>query len=168
MSTIIEFSNKQSSWVDAVLNRAGQIIFAVCFNVAIYRNCFQFETFLETTPEKDVILSVTIHIKCSIACCLINIVYLTACAFIRTWWRCTCWMMSPMTLNWHKKSTITSYSLVWRLNQLGKVINRIPGLHLLSSSLPGSASRTHVESLIIKCIQSIKYSAFVEFWKLCT
>ena len=30
---------------------------------------------------------------------------------------------------------------------MGKLINRIPGLHLLISSLPGSASRTHVESL---------------------
>ena len=29
----------------------------------------------------------------------------------------------------------------------GKLINRIPGLQLLISSLPGSASRTHVESL---------------------
>ena len=29
---------------------------------------------------------------------------------------------------------------------MGKVINRIPGLHLLISSLPGSALRTHVES----------------------
>ena len=30
---------------------------------------------------------------------------------------------------------------------IGKLINRIPGLHLLISSLPGSALRTHVESL---------------------
>ena len=30
---------------------------------------------------------------------------------------------------------------------MGKLINRIPGLHLLISSLPGSASRTHVEWL---------------------
>ena len=43
------------------------------------------------------------------------------------------------------------------MNQLGKLINRIPGSrllisnlpgsHLLISSLPGLASRTHVESL---------------------
>ena len=33
------------------------------------------------------------------------------------------------------------------MNQLGKVINRIPGSRLLISSLPGSALRTHVESL---------------------
>ena len=33
------------------------------------------------------------------------------------------------------------------MNQLGKLINRIPGSCLLISSLPGSASRTHVESL---------------------
>ena len=30
---------------------------------------------------------------------------------------------------------------------MGKLIHRIPGLRLLISSLPGSASRTHVESL---------------------
>ena len=30
---------------------------------------------------------------------------------------------------------------------MGKLINRIPGSHLLISSLPGSALRTHVESL---------------------
>ena len=30
---------------------------------------------------------------------------------------------------------------------MGKLINRIPGLRLLTSSLPGSALRTHVESL---------------------
>ena len=29
----------------------------------------------------------------------------------------------------------------------GKLINRLPGLRLLISSLPGSALRTHVESL---------------------
>ena len=33
------------------------------------------------------------------------------------------------------------------MNQLGKLINRIPGSRLLISSLPGLASRTHVESL---------------------
>ena len=30
----------------------------------------------------QVVLSVTSHIKCIVACCLINVVYLTACAFI--------------------------------------------------------------------------------------
>ena len=30
---------------------------------------------------------------------------------------------------------------------MGKLINRISGSHLLISSLPGSAFRTHVESL---------------------
>ena len=47
----------------------------------------------------------------------------------------------------HKTSIITSYSLVWRVNQLGKLINRIPGSRILISSLPGSTLRTHVESL---------------------
>ena len=30
---------------------------------------------------------------------------------------------------------------------MGKLVNRIQGLHLLISSLPGSALRTHVKSL---------------------
>ena len=34
-----------------------------------------------------------------------------------------------------QKSIITSYSLVSRVNQLGKLINRIPGSRLLISSL---------------------------------
>ena len=33
------------------------------------------------------------------------------------------------------------------VQQWGKLINRIPGSSLLISSLPGSALRTHVESL---------------------
>ena len=39
---------------------------------------------------------------------------------------------------------ITSYSLVRRVNQLGKLINRIPGLRLLITNLAGSALRTLV------------------------
>ena len=46
-----------------------------------------------------------------------------------------------------QKSTIAPYSLVRRVNKLCKPINRIPSSHLLISSLPGSASRTYVESL---------------------
>ena len=46
-----------------------------------------------------------------------------------------------------QKSIITSYLLVRRVNQLGKLRNRIPGLRLLISSLPGSALKMHVESL---------------------
>ena len=34
---------------------------------------------------------------------------------------------------------------------MGKLINRIPGLRLLISSLPGSALRPHVESLGKPC-----------------
>ena len=49
------------------------------------------------------------------------------------------------------KSIITSYSLVWRVNQLSKLINRIPGSSLLISSLPGLASRMHVKSLCKPC-----------------
>ena len=45
---------------------------------------------------------------------------------------------------------------------MDKLINRIPGLCLLISSLPGSALRTHVESLgkprdVNKCSQSLAW-----------
>ena len=50
---------------------------------------------------------------------------------------------SPMTLNRHRKSIITSFSLVLRVNQLGNLINS----RLLISGLPGMALRTNVESL---------------------
>ena len=46
-----------------------------------------------------------------------------------------------------QKPIITSYSLDCRLNQLGKLINRIPGSRLLTSSLTDSALRTLVASL---------------------
>ena len=51
-----------------------------------------------------------------------------------------------MTLNKHK---IENYVILASLKSetMGKLINRIPGLRLFISSLPGSALRTHVESL---------------------
>ena len=42
---------------------------------------------------------------------------------------------------------VESYSLVLKVNKRVNLINLIPGLRLLISSLPGSASRMHVESL---------------------
>ena len=71
------------------------------------------------------ILSVTSHIKCVVACCLINVVYLTACAFIRSWWHCTFWVTSPMTLSQQK---IENYAIIASLKseRMGKLINRIP------------------------------------------
>ena len=48
-----------------------------------------------------------------------------------------------MTLNRHKNNYIITTSL--ESEPMGKLINRIPGWHLLISSLPGSASRMHVE-----------------------
>ena len=44
---------------------------------------------------------------------------------------------------------IKNYVIIASLKSetMGKLINRIPGLCLLISSLPGSALRTHVESL---------------------
>ena len=44
---------------------------------------------------------------------------------------------------------IESYVIITSLKSetMGKLINRIPGACLLISSLPGSALRTHVESL---------------------
>ena len=95
------------------------------------------------------ILTAALHAE--VARCLINVVYLRACAFIRSWWCCTFWMTSPMMVNQHKNSIIMSYSQVWRVNQLGKLINRIPGLRPLKSRLPGSALRTHFEMLGKPC-----------------
>ena len=45
------------------------------------------------------------------------------------------------------KSKITSKFATLKRETIGKLINRIPGLGLLISSLPGHALRTHVESL---------------------
>ena len=43
---------------------------------------------------------------------------------------------------------IENYVIIASLkSETGKLINRLPGLRLLISSLPGSALRTHVESL---------------------
>ena len=49
-----------------------------------------------------------------------------------------------MTLN-QQKETIMIASL--KSETMGCLINRIPGLRLLISNLPGSGLRTHVESL---------------------
>ena len=51
-------------------------------------------------------------------------------------------MTSLMMLNQHK---IIKYVIIAVLKS--ELINRIPGSRLLISSLPGSALRTHVESL---------------------
>ena len=48
-----------------------------------------------------------------------------------------------MTLNQHKNQKLR-HSLT--SETMGKMINRIPGLCLLISSLPGLSLRTHVES----------------------
>ena len=55
-------------------------------------------------------------------------------------------MKSPMTLNQQKNK---NYVIIASLKSetMDKLINRIPGSRLLISSLPGSALRTHVESL---------------------
>ena len=55
-------------------------------------------------------------------------------------------MTSLMTLNQHKNR---NYVIIASLKseRMGKLINRKPGSCLLISSLPGSALRTHVESL---------------------
>ena len=55
-------------------------------------------------------------------------------------------MTSLMTLNQYR---IVNYVMIASLKSetMGKLINRIPDLRLLISSLPGLALRTHVESL---------------------
>ena len=50
-----------------------------------------------------------------------------------------------MTLNQHKE--IRHNRQFEECSTMGKLINRIQGSRLLISSLPGSALRTHVESL---------------------
>ena len=51
-----------------------------------------------------------------------------------------------MTLNQHKIKNYVIFASLKR-ETMDKVINRIPSLRLLISSLPGSALRMHVESL---------------------
>ena len=56
----------------------------------------------------------------------------------------------------------TKKSKVMSSQTMGKLINRIPGSHLIISSLPGSALRTLVESLgkhhgVNKCSQSLAW-----------
>ena len=54
-----------------------------------------------------------------------------------------------MTANGPESTKIENYVIKASLKSEtpGKLINRIPGLRLLISSLPGSALRMHVESL---------------------
>ena len=56
-------------------------------------------------------------------------------------------MTSLMTLNQQKIKKIRHNRCFEECSTMGKLINRIPGSRLLISSLPGSALRTHVESL---------------------
>ena len=51
-----------------------------------------------------------------------------------------------MTINQHKNKKYVIITSV-KSETMGKLINRIPGLRFLISSLPGSALRTHVKSL---------------------
>ena len=71
-------------------------------------------------------------------------------------------MTSPMTLNRHKSKK--KYVIIANLKSetMGKLINRVEGSRLLISSLPGTALRTHVESLgkprdVNKCSQSLAW-----------
>ena len=65
-----------------------------------------------------------------------------------------------MTLNQNKNKK--NYVIITSLKSetMGKLLNRIPGMCLLISSQPGSALRTHVESLgkprdVNKCSQGL-------------
>ena len=51
-----------------------------------------------------------------------------------------------MTLNQHKNKKLR-HNQSLKSEAMGKLINRIPGLRILMSSLPGSALRTLDESL---------------------
>ena len=69
---------------------------------------------------------------------LINVSYLTACYLYQV-------MMTLHFLNDVANTKIKKYVIIASLKCV--LINRIPGARLLISSLPGSALRTHVESL---------------------
>ena len=94
-------------------------------------------------------LSLTSHINCIVARWPGNVAYLTACAFIRSWYRSTFWMTSSMTLDQHKNKKNRHNPVIasLKIDTMGKLTNIIPGSRLLISSLPGSALRTLVESL---------------------
>ena len=51
-----------------------------------------------------------------------------------------------MTLDQHIHQKLRHNRIFEECSTMGKLINRIPGSCILISSLPGSASRTHVES----------------------
>ena len=57
--------------------------------------------------------------------------------------------LNDITNDTESTQKIENYVIIASLKSktMGKVINRIPGSCLLISSLPGSALRTHVESL---------------------
>ena len=82
-------------------------------------------------------LSATSHINCIVAPCLINV-------YLRSWWCCTFWMTSLMTLNQHKSE---NYVIIASLkNEIIGKLYRIPGSRLLISNLLGSALRMLVDT----------------------
>ena len=56
-------------------------------------------------------------------------------------------MTSLTTLNQNKNQKLRHNRLFEECSTISKLVNRISGSRLLISSLPGSALRTHVESL---------------------
>ena len=94
--------------------------------------------------QKPLILTALLHVD------LINVAYLTPCTFIRSSWRYTfIWPRQCHSIT----TNIDCYVIITSLNSelTCELINRIPGWCLLISSLPGSASRMHVESLVKPC-----------------
>ena len=95
---------------------------------------------LRTQYQLPLILTALLHTD------LINLGYLTTCVFIRSWWRVTFeWLHQWRWID----TNIDNYAIIASLKseRIGKQINWIPGSRFLISSLPDSASRTHVESL---------------------
>ena len=85
------------------------------------------------------VFSANLTSKYKSVCGRVNVVNLRACASIGLLWRCAFWIGT-------KIDHYVIFASV-KSEQLGKLINRIPGSRLLISSLPGSATRRHVESL---------------------
>ena len=95
-----------------------------------------------TDAKRYNILSVTSHIKCIAARCQINVVYLYQVMV-------TLYFFNDVAIDAESTQKNKNYVIIASLTSetMDKRMNRIPGSRLLSSSLTGSALRTHVESL---------------------
>ena len=106
------------------------------------------------------LLSITIHIKCSVARCLISVVYLTVCTFIRFW------MTSPMTRNQlckliNRYQVIVFWYQVYQSRLQEHMLNCSASLPMSTRvlvALPGKLDiKRHSPSILYLSIPSLKY-----------